>query len=106
VGADAVSEHVGRWHALTVEREDDGLEYDIEHPDDCPKEVIGQLAGFPIVDYACDMAVSLANSGVERFEITEPGTYRARCRLWSITLPPWLGSQEWDEAVEIERESA
>jgi hypothetical protein len=98
--------HVGEWHTVMVRSLDKSgvvLDSDVEHLESCEVNTVDIDEGFTWNQHVCDMARELDAAGFDAFDITDPGTYRARCIGWEIPANPISGGPEWDTAVEVER---
>lgn len=89
----------GEWHTLTVEQEDDGPDYSLTHPDDCP---LDQVAFY---DCWLDGLIGEFHDVPDLIGLpTTPGVYRVRARAFS---GKWAGPSciEPKEDIELDEQS-
>lgn len=100
-------------HVLTVtavrepegEFDDGELEYEIEHPESCPRELFG-WAGHEYEDWNCAVAGIIRDSGLafalkySGTPVTKPGRYVIRAWFSRYTSMDFIG-YEYDDGIGI-----
>lgn len=95
--------NAGTNHTLIVTQYDDDGEFDYElrHPDDCPKHRDDLLGGY---FHDCDFSglwVQIGHDSVSDVETLAPGEYPIRICVQHTLSSPYNGGEEWDSWIEV-----